>query len=145
LRRSVRSHAAHVLELDESLNNLGDFRRAIADDAMDAAALKVSKFGGLTNARVIRDLCADAGIPLTFEDAWGSGIATAVHAHLAASTPTAGLRNTTDLHNCDRNRLAHGAPVVEGGRMRLGAAPALGVEPDLDAPGPPIRVFDGET
>lgn len=141
--RSVRARCVHPLKLDESLNSISDFRRAIADDAMDAASLKVSKFGGLTNARVIRDLCADAGIPLTIEDAWGGGIATAAYAHLAASTPSEGLLNTTDLHNYNTNHLASGAPLVEGGRMRVSEAAGLGVEPEFDILGPPMLVLDG--
>lgn len=135
--RSVRRHGAHPVKLDESLNTLADVRRALEDDAMDAMALKVSKFGGLTRSRVIRDLCVDAGIPMTIEDAWGSGIATAAYAHLAASTPTRCLLNTTDLHRYNTTQLAHGAPDVQQGRMTLSERPGLGVEPDLDRLGEP--------
>jgi L-alanine-DL-glutamate epimerase-like enolase superfamily enzyme len=138
---SVRRRGHHPVKLDESLTCLADVRRALRDDAMDAAALKVSKFGGLTRARVIRDLCVDAGIPLTIEDAWGSGIATAAYAHLAASTPPECLLNTTDLHNYNTVQLALGAPEVVEGRMRVGDAPGLGVEPDFEVLGEPIRVL----
>ncbi len=128
---SIRRRARHPLKLDESLNSLADVRRAIQDDAMDAMALKVSKFGGLTPSRVIRDVCVDAGIALTIEDAWGSGIATAAFAHLAASTPPRTLLNTTDLHNYNTVQLAEGAPEVSSGRMTLSDRPGLGVTPDF--------------
>ena len=98
---------------------------------MDAIALKVSKFGGLTPSRIIRDVCADAGIPMTIEDAWGSGIATAAYAHLAASTSPRALLNTTDLHNYNKVQLATGAPEVMNGRMSLSDRPGLGVVPDF--------------
>ncbi|MDO3720607.1 enolase C-terminal domain-like protein [Marinobacter sp. chi1] len=130
---SVRRRSRHPIKLDEGLNSLADVQRAIRDDAMDAMALKVSKFGGLTRSRVIRDVCADAGIPMTIEDAWGSGIATAAYAHLAASTPAQALLNTTDLHNYNTSQLATGAPEVAGGRMSLSDRPGLGVEPDFSA------------
>lgn len=130
---SIRQRARHPLKLDESLNSLADVRRAIRDDAMDAMALKVSKFGGLTPSRVIRDVCVDAGIALTIEDAWGSGIATSAYAHLAASTPVRTLLNTTDLHNYNTVQLADGAPEVSSGRMTLSDRPGLGVTPDFKA------------
>ena len=49
---------------------------------------KISKVGGLTRARQIRDLCVSLGIALTIEDTWGGDITTAAIAHLAHSTPT---------------------------------------------------------
>ncbi|SNB54345.1 L-alanine-DL-glutamate epimerase [Marinobacter sp. es.042] len=128
---SVRQRVRHPVKLDESLNSLGDLQRALRDDAMDSIALKVSKFGGLTPSRIIRDVCVDAGISMTIEDAWGSGIATAAYAHLAASTPTRVLLNTTDLHNYNTTQLATGAPDVSGGRMTLSDRPGLGVVPDF--------------
>lgn len=128
---SLRHRVPHAIKLDESLNSLGDLQRALRDDAMDAIALKVSKFGGLTPSRIIRDVCVDAGISMTIEDAWGSGIATAAYAHLAASTPKRALLNTTDLHNYNTTQLASGAPVVSGGRMTLSDRPGLGVVPDF--------------
>ncbi|MBW4934955.1 mandelate racemase/muconate lactonizing enzyme family protein [Marinobacter sp. F4206] len=128
---SIRGRARHPVKLDESLNSLADVQRALRDDAMDAMALKVSKFGGLTPSRIIRDLCVEAGIAMTIEDAWGSGIATAAYAHLAASTPPRALLNTTDLHNYNTVQLADGAPEVSGGRMTLSDRPGLGVTPDF--------------
>lgn len=128
---SVRRRTRHPVKLDESLNCLADLQRAVRDDAMDAIALKVSKFGGLTPSRIIRDVCVDAGIAMTIEDAWGSGIATAAYAHLAASTPARALLNTTDLHNYNTVQLATGAPEVSAGRMMLSDRPGLGVVPDF--------------
>ncbi|MFG6160507.1 enolase C-terminal domain-like protein [Halomonas sp. 1390] len=123
---------ADARKLDECLTSLADVQRALADDAMDAMALKVSKFGGLTPSRVIRDLCVAAGFPMTIEDAWGSGIATAAYAQLAASTPAHCLLNTTDLHRYNTTQLAHGAPTVAGGTMTVSDRPGLGVTPDFD-------------
>ncbi|WP_192034617.1 enolase C-terminal domain-like protein [Halomonas sp. YLGW01] len=135
---SFRQRAHHPIKLDECLNNIADVQRALRDDAMDAMALKVSKFGGLTPSRLIRDLCVAAGIPLTIEDAWGSGIATAAYAQLAASTPTPYLLNTTDLHRYNTTQLAHGAPDVTDGTMRVNDLPGLGVEPIFDQLAGPI-------
>ena len=129
---SLRRRVRHPVKLDESLESLADVQRALRDDAMDTISLKISKFGGLTPSRIIRDLCADAGIAMTIEDAWGSGIATAAYAHLAASTPSRALLNTTDLHNYNTVQLATGAPAVANGWMTLSDRPGLGVTPDFN-------------
>ena len=57
--------------------------RAIAEDAMDVINLKISKVGGLTRAKLMRDLCVASGIPMTIEDTWGGDITTAAIAHFA--------------------------------------------------------------
>jgi L-alanine-DL-glutamate epimerase-like enolase superfamily enzyme len=129
---TVRPQLLHPVKLDESLGSLAEVRAAIAANAMDAIAIKLSKFGGITRSRVIRDLCVDAGIAMTIEEAWGSGIASAASAHLAISTAPEALLNGTDIHNYNSNQIAHGAPEVR---------PGLGTEPDFDALGDPVREF----
>jgi L-alanine-DL-glutamate epimerase-like enolase superfamily enzyme len=140
---SVRRNACHAVKLDEGLASVGDVRRAIADDAMDAAALKLSRYAGITRSRIVRDLCVDAGIALTVEEAWGSGIASAAAAHLAISTPPECLLNGTDIHNYNSNQIASGALTVREGRMFVDDRPGLGMEIDLDALGDPIWWFPG--
>ena len=61
--------------------------RAKADLAMDVVNLKISKLGGLTKTKQVRDLCVSMGIAMTLEDSWGGDITTAAIAHLAHSTP----------------------------------------------------------
>jgi len=73
--------------LDEVVDDLAMVVRGHADQAMDVINLKISKVGGLTKARQIRDLCVSLGIAMTIEDTWGGDIVTAAIAHLAHSTP----------------------------------------------------------
>ncbi len=44
--------------------------KIIADKSADVVNLKISKVGGLTKARAIRDLAVAAGIPMNIEDTW---------------------------------------------------------------------------
>ena len=44
---------------------------------MDAVALKLSKFGGLSATRRARDLCLHLGAKMCVECTWGSDIVTA--------------------------------------------------------------------
>ena len=67
--------------------SLNSFLTAYKDKAMDIINLKISKLGGLTKSKQIRDLCVELNIPMTIEDSWGGDIATAAISHLAHSTP----------------------------------------------------------
>ena len=75
--------------LDESIQDLPSLVRAHADGAADVVNIKIGKVGGLSRARLMRDLCAELGIAMTIEDSWGGDIVTAAIAHLAHSTPEA--------------------------------------------------------
>ena len=61
----VRRHTDRPFVLDEVVDSLGMVVRGAADQAMDVINLKISKVGGLTRAREIRDLCVSLGIALT--------------------------------------------------------------------------------
>jgi L-alanine-DL-glutamate epimerase-like enolase superfamily enzyme len=105
---------------------------------MDVVNLKISKVGGLTRARAIRDLCVALGIAMTIEDTWGGDIVTAAIAHLAHSTPPRMLFSTTDFNSYVTVSIAHGAPRREHGRMSSSAAPGLGVTPRMEVLGKPV-------
>jgi L-alanine-DL-glutamate epimerase-like enolase superfamily enzyme len=49
---------------------IGVLVRVLNDKAADIINLKISKVGGLTKARVIRDLAVASGIPMNIEDTW---------------------------------------------------------------------------
>ena len=98
------------------------------DQAMDIINLKISKVGGITKARQIRDLCVSLGIALTIEDTWGGDIITAAIAHLAHSTPPAMLFTATDFNSYVTVSNATGAPQRQHGRMAASHQPGLGVE-----------------
>ena len=84
---AIRRHTNHPFILDENINSLEMLLHAQRDLAMDVVNIKISKLGGLTKARQVRDMCVTLGIALTIEDSWGGDIVTAAIAHLAHSTP----------------------------------------------------------
>ena len=86
---AVRRQTDHPFVLDETVDGVDVLLRAHADHAMDVVNLKISKLGGLTRTKQIRDLCVSMGIAMTLEDSWGGDITTAAIAHLAHSTPEA--------------------------------------------------------
>ncbi|MGE3191211.1 MAG: cis-3-hydroxy-L-proline dehydratase, partial [Vicinamibacterales bacterium] len=137
---AVRRQTDHPFVLDENVDGIDMLLRARADLAMDVVNLKISKLGGLTKTRQLRDLCVSMGIAMTLEDSWGGDITTAAIAHLAHSTPEALRFTATDFNSYVTVSVADGAPRREHGTMAAATAPGLGVRPRFDVLGP--RVVD---
>jgi cis-L-3-hydroxyproline dehydratase len=135
---SVRRRTSRPFVLDEVIDGVGTLTRALADDAMDIVNLKISKVGGLTNARLMRDLCVASGTPMTIEDTWGGDIVTATIAHLARSTPEEFCFSATDFNSYGTLDIAAGAPKRIEGFMTASDRPGLGIEPNFAILGDPV-------
>jgi len=135
---AVRRQTDHPFVLDETVDGIDLLLRAHADHAMDVVNLKISKLGGLTRTRQLRDLCVSMGIAMTLEDSWGGDITTAAIAHLAHSTPEAFRFTATDFNSYVTVSTADGAPRRERGVMRAGTAPGLGIRPRMEVLGPRV-------
>ncbi|MER9939217.1 enolase C-terminal domain-like protein [Mesorhizobium sp. M0088] len=125
------------MKLDECIDSFDMVRRVIADRSAEVVCLKISKQGGLSKARRMRDMLIDNRMPVVSEDSWGGEITTAAVAHFAASTPNEFLINTTDLHNYNNERTGTPGPLTSEGKMFASDAPGLGVEPHLESLGAP--------
>ena len=134
---SIRRRTNRPFVLDEVVDDAAMLVRGLADDAMDVINLKISKVGGLTKARLMRDLCVASGIPMTIEDTWGGDITTAAIAHLARSTPAEFCFTATDFNSYVTRDLAEGAPRRVDGFMTTTDAPGLGIEPMVESFGAP--------
>jgi L-alanine-DL-glutamate epimerase-like enolase superfamily enzyme len=135
---AIRQRTAKPFILDEIIDGVDDLVRAVADRAVDVVNLKLSKVGGLTKARLLRDLCISLGVAMTIEDSWGSDIATAAVSHLAHSTPPAFLFSSTDFNSYGTVDVADGAPRRVNGRLAAPTEPGLGIRPRLDVLGEPV-------
>lgn len=140
---TVRRHTDRPIILDEVMDGVPAVLRGSADHAMDAVNLKISKVGGLSKARLVRDLCVALGLPMIIEDTWGGDIATAAIAHLAQATPEDFRIAATDFNSYVTRPIAEGAPRRQDGRMAAPTAPGLGIEPILAALGQPVFATDG--
>jgi len=134
---TVRRHTDHPFVLDETIQDLPTLVRGWADRGMDVVNVKISKFGGLTKARLVRDLCVELGIAVTIEDTWGGDITTAAIAHLAHSTPPELLFTATDFNSYVTVSTAEGAPQRVQGRLAASGETGLGVRPRADVLGTP--------
>ena len=139
---SVKQATGLSMKLDESTKSPGDLISAAQMDCLDATALKISKFGGLSAARRARDLCIHLGVKMCIEDTWGSDIVTAAALHLGASTDPKFVLNVCDLSSYIGPRLDPDAPSRKDGFISPKSVPGLGVHPDMDLLGEPQHIWD---
>lgn len=139
---AVRNACGLPMKMDELTHDTYSLLQAHQMGIMDAVALKLSKFGGLSAMRRARDLCLHLGARMCIEDTWGSDITTAAVLHLAASTAPRNLMNTCDLSSYVAPRMAPNAPMRAQGRIAPPEGVGLGVAPDIDTLGKSAAIFD---
>ncbi|MBT5433869.1 MAG: mandelate racemase/muconate lactonizing enzyme family protein [Alphaproteobacteria bacterium] len=138
----VRRVSTKPMVLDESCDSLEALVRIHNDGAADGVTIKISRFGGITRARRVRDLAVDFGMMVTVECVGGAEIISAAIAHMSLSTPEERRAHTVDFHNWVTVSNAGGFPPVANGRMRAPEVPGLGVTPHRDRFGGPLMVFE---
>lgn len=139
---AVRAATGLPMKIDENGHDVGSLLHAYNLGCMDALALKLSKSGGLSTLRRLRDLCLHLGPKMCIEDTWGSDVTTGALLHLAAATPAARLMNTCDLSGYVSPRVDPGAPVRRAGEISPPEGLGIGVNPDLEVLGQPATIID---
>jgi len=139
---SVKQACGLAMKIDENAYDIASLLRAYELDCLDAVALKLSKFGGLSAMRHARDLCVYLGAKMCVEDTWGSDIVTATCVHLATATPEKNVLNTCDLSGYVAPRLDEGGPMREDGRISISDKPGHGIAPSSDILGSPFLILD---
>jgi o-succinylbenzoate synthase len=79
----LQPHLQTPICLDESIHTVDDARLAVELGAARIINLKVSRVGGLTNARKVHDYCYNAGVPLWIGGMLETGIGRAANLHIA--------------------------------------------------------------
>ena len=137
---AVRKHWPGRIKLDELIETPRDVIRA-ARHGFDIVAIKIARVGGLSKAKLLRDLALDLGLAVVPDDAWGSQIVSSALLHLAASTDPRNTLCFTDLTDYVDQVSADGFPIRQGGRIAAPSAPGLGLRPRLEVLGPPVAVI----
>ena len=140
---TIRQRTSLPFILDENITGIDALLRGHHDGAMDVINLKISKVGGMTKARQIRDLCVSLNIPMTIEDSWGGDIITAAIAHLAHSTPESLRFSATDFNSYVTVQNATGAPQRVNGNMSASDEAGLGITPHMDVLGKAVAEYAG--
>jgi L-alanine-DL-glutamate epimerase-like enolase superfamily enzyme len=134
----VRQHTSLPMVLDEVITDVNTLLRAFNEKGMEAINLKISKFGGLTGSRLVRDIADALGLRLTLEDTWGGDLVTAAVSHLAASTRAEATLTVSFMNDWTNEHIAGYQPRSKDGVGFAPSGPGLGVEVDVSMLGKPL-------
>lgn len=140
---SVRRQTSLPFILDECMDDVHVLAAILRDKAADCINLKISKVGGLSRARVIRDLCVQYGIAMNIEDTWGGDLVTAAIASLAHSTPPNLLLCSTDFNSYGPVEMGETSCRRVGGKLAAPLEAGLGVAVRDDVLGPSLFSVSG--
>lgn len=126
---------------DEVVVDAPSLVAAVRDGGASVVNLKLSKVGGLTRLRALRDLAAGLGVRVMIEDSWGGDVASAAIAHAAASAPAGALLATTFVNDATREHVAGHQPRSHAGRGSVPRGPGLGLDVSTDLLGAPLARY----
>jgi len=139
---SVRRALYHPLFLDESAEDVRSVIRSIADDAADGFGLKVTRVGGISAMRTIRDLCRATRLPMTCDDSWGGDVIASACIHIAATTAPTLLEGVwVAAPYIQEHYDPDNGPEIRNGMLDVPKGPGLGVCPDPGILGDPVMSF----
>ena len=98
--------------VDMCLADLSTFARAICD-GVEVVCIKPPKLGGVSVARVARDLCVSAGLKIRIDGPWSGQLCAHASLALAIGVPAEQCIGSIDLTEpieTDREMIAHPAP-----------------------------------
>ena len=84
---AIRRACDRPLVLDETIDGVDTLLRALADSLVDGITIKLTRVGGLTKAKLIRDVAIARNLKITIEDTGGAEIDAAAYSGLMLSTP----------------------------------------------------------
>eukprot|EP01084_Bolivina_argentea_P018107 33761_1 len=137
----IRRYCQNPFIMDECIDNINTLIQASNDFATDCVNVKISKLGGITKAKEVRDLCIRLNIAMCIEDTWGGDITTSAIAHLAHSTPEKYRFSATDFNSYNSVCNADGSPQRINGTFKASNQPGLGINPRFDVLGQPVAVY----
>lgn len=142
--RAIAEKLNHPLFLDECTTDLNLITRAIIDGVAQGFGMKLSRVGGLTPLRTVRDLCVAHGIPLTIDDTWGGDITAAATVHMGATVPDPFYEGTWISYPYQEQAYSCLTPPVQpsNGTIPIPSGSGLGVEPDLANWDPALSIYD---
>jgi L-alanine-DL-glutamate epimerase-like enolase superfamily enzyme len=129
--------------VDENATDLGVVSRMISSGLANGFGLKITRLGGLTAMRAVRDLCMATRTPMSSDDAWGGDIIGAAGVALGATLDPQFSRGAWLAHPYHQTHYdeANG-PRIENGFATLPAGgPGLGLVLEEGQFGDPVAVY----
>lgn len=135
---AIRPACDRALVLDETIDGTDALLRAIGDGLVDGITIKLARVGGLTKAKLLRDIAIARNLKITIEDTGGAQIDTAAYCGLLLSTPQLLRQHTVDFHNWVTVANGKADFVIADGAMSPPRRPGLGVDVDPTIFGEPL-------
>jgi L-alanine-DL-glutamate epimerase-like enolase superfamily enzyme len=111
---ALRSIWGGPMVLDENMVSLGALLAAHRAGIADGITIKLTRVGGITPAKLMRDVAVELGVGVTIEDAGGGELVTMAFAHLNGSTPSRHRAHTCDFGNWVTSSPVSGPPTRRG-------------------------------
>ncbi len=137
----LRDRTSMPFVLDEVITDVASLIRCQQAGIMDAVNLKISRVGGLSKARTIRELAETLGLRITIEDTWGGDLVTAAVSQLAASTSPEAFYAASFMNDWTLEHVANYMPHSKDGWGGVAPGPGLGVELDETRLGEAVRLY----
>ncbi len=141
--RQLATKVAHPVFLDESTVDVATVARVAVEGVAQGFGMKLSRVGGLTKLRAVRDVCDALRMPLTIDDTWGGDLVAAATIHMGSTVDPLLYEGTwTSWRYMDASYPTHTESIApSGGTLPVPTGPGLGVELDLDGLGDPLLVL----
>lgn len=135
----VRDRLAHPVVVDEAAEDLPTVLAITAGGLADVLGLKITRVGGLSAMRTIRDVCAARNLPITSDDAWGGDVIAAACVHLGATVEPRLLAGVWIAQPHIDGHYDRVHPIAaRDGMLDVPTGAGLGVNPDREVLGPPV-------
>lgn len=140
---AIKPHLRHPLILDESASDLATIARAISSGLANGFGMKLTRIGGVSAMRTVRDLCLAARVPTSFDDSWGGDIISAACNHIGATMDPRYSRGawTSAGYQDGHYDEANGVRIVDGMVPIPKGGPGLGLVIADGIFGDPIAVY----
>jgi len=135
---TVRSLTTLPMIYDEIVTDVPSLLAAAQRGGASGVNLKIGRVGGLSSARILRDVAQALGLSLTIEDSWGGDIVTAAVSHLAASVRPDSLFTVSFMNDWTRDHVAGYEPRSRDGWGAPPPGPGLGIRVDSAMLGRPL-------
>ena len=135
----LRSSWDGPMVMDENIVSLQSLLEAHRLGVADGITIKLTRVGGVTPARLIRDVAVDLGIGVTVEDPTGCDLNDMTFAHMNASTPERLRVHAVDFNSWVTLNFAAGPSPRDGSFLRPSAdQPGYGLTLREDLLGEPF-------
>lgn len=141
--RQLVGRTNHPVFLDESTVDVATVVSIAGQGIAQGFGMKLSRVGGLTKLRAVRDVCDAMQLPMTVDDTWGGDLVASAICQMGSTLDPALYEGSwISAPYTAENYPVRSTPItVEAGRIRWPQGPGLGVEIDTSDWHPPVATF----